>query len=135
MCCISISLLFLLIVAQPSRGEERFLKQEVRSRFLNGPRTVRIYLPPLYHQEPQRRYPVLYLHDGQNVFSSAGTNCAFGWGSWELDKTADELARAGKLREIIMVAADNSWGRREEYGGGHQAAKAATNTAFENYTA
>src|SRR5664280_2832026 len=96
---ISISLLALLALAQLSWGEERFLKQEVISQFLNGPRTVRIYLPPSYHREPNRRYPVLYLHDGQNIFSSAGTNICFGWGSWELDKTVDDLCQAKKMQE------------------------------------
>src|ERR1039457_1840034 len=95
-------LLLVLLVAQAGLAEERFITQEVNSRFLNGARTVHIYLPPSYHQQLDRRYPVLYLHDGQNVFSSAGTNCAFGWGSWELDKTADALSRAGKMQEIIM---------------------------------
>ena len=129
----SILLLSAVLLALVSHGA--LLETNLPSKFFGWNRGVHVYLPPSYGTEPQRRYPVLYLHDGQNVFSSAGTNCAFGWGSWELDKTADELARAGKLREIIMVAANNSWGRREEYGGGHQAAKAASNTAFENYTA
>jgi enterochelin esterase-like enzyme len=75
------------------------------------------------------------LHDGQNVYSSAGTNVAFGWGNWELDKTADELSRAGKMQEIIMVAVDNSPARYAEYCGSHHAAGSRTNTAFENYTA
>jgi enterochelin esterase-like enzyme len=100
-----------------------------------GTRGIHIYLPPSYDTESQRRYSVLYLHDGQNVFSSAGTNCAFGWGNWELDKTADELSRAGKMREIIMVAVDNSLARYEEYCGRHRAAGAMTNSAFENYAA
>ena len=100
-----------------------------------GTRGIHVYLPPSYATQPQRRYPVLYLHDGQNVFSSAGTNCAFGWGNWELDKIADELSRAGKMREIIMVALDNSLARYEEYCGSHRAAGAMTNSAFENYAA
>ena len=91
--------------------------------------------PDFYPTQPLRRYPVLYLHDGQNVFSSAGTNAALGWGNWELDKTADELSRAGKMQEIIMVAVDNSWNRREEYGGIHHQTNTPNNTAFENYTA
>jgi enterochelin esterase-like enzyme len=79
---------------------------------------------------------VLYLHDGQNVFSSAGTNGAFGWGSWELDRTVDALCHAGKMQEIIMVAVDNSFARLEEYGGRHHVPGGpATNTAFENYEA
>ena len=37
---------------------------------LNGPeeRTAYIYLPESYSYEPERRYPVLYMFDGHNVF-------------------------------------------------------------------
>jgi enterochelin esterase-like enzyme len=105
------------------------------SHFLGRNRGIQVCLPPSYHTEPLRRYPVLYVHDGQNVFSSAGTNCAFGWGSWELDKTADALARAGKMPEIIMVAVDNSPARLEEYSGRHRETNTAANTPFENYSA
>ena len=128
-------ILLLSSVLFASASHASLLETNLPSKFFGWSRGIHIYLPPSYGAEPQRRYPVLYLHDGQNVFSSAGTNTAFGWGSWELDKTADELSRAGKMREIIMVGVDNSWGRREEYGGVHHPADAATNSAFENYTA
>ncbi len=122
-----------VLLAPASRGS--LLETDLPSKFFGWNRGIHIYLPPSYGTEPQRRYPVLYLHDGQSVFSSAGTNCAFGWGSWQLDKTADSLSRAGRMREIIMVAADNSFGRYNEYCGRHHAANSATNTAFENYAA
>ena len=112
------------------------LDTNLPSKFFGWNRAVHIYLPPSYRTQPQRRYPVLYLHDGQNVFSSAGTNCAFGWGSWELDRTVDALCRAGKMQEIIMVAVDNSFARLEEYSGRHHLpGETTTNTAFENYEA
>jgi predicted alpha/beta superfamily hydrolase len=112
------------------------LDTNLPSHFFGWNRGIHIYLPPSYPTQPQRRYPVLYLHDGQNVFSSAGTNCAFGWGSWELDRTVDALCRAGKMQEIIMVAVDNSFARMEEYSGRHHVSDGrATNTAFEIYEA
>jgi predicted alpha/beta superfamily hydrolase len=92
-------------------------EEKVASRFLGETRTVRIYLPPSYEAKPARRYAVLYLHDGQNVFSSAGTNCCFGWGNWELDRTVDRLCAKGRMQEIIMVAIDNSRARYKEYRG------------------
>lgn len=115
----------------------------VESRHLGGTRVVRIYLPPSYDRAPKRRYPVLYLHDGQNVFSSAGTNCCFGWGNWELDKTADQLIAQGRMSEIIMVGVDNSRSRYKEYRGllyevpGKRpvaGSNAADNSRFEAYT-
>lgn len=126
-------LLSAVLSASLSRGS--LLETSLPSKFFTGNRGLHVYLPPSYGTEPLRRYPVLYLHDGQNVFSSAGTNIAFGWGNWELDKTADELSRAGKMREIIMVAVDNSRDRYLELCGRHHAAGATTNTAYENYTA
>lgn len=129
-------LLFTIWAAtQSTKGEQRLVQEEFPSRFLGAPRMVRIYLPASYGLENQKRYPVLYLHDGQNVYSSAGTNVAFGWGNWELDKTADELSRTGKMQEIIMVAVDNSPARYAEYCGSHHPGDAGTNTPFENYTA
>jgi predicted alpha/beta superfamily hydrolase len=92
-------------------------EQVVESEHLGGSRKVRIYVPPSYALEERKRYPVLYLHDGQNVFSSAGPDCCFGWGSWELDVTADWLIRRGHMREILMVAVDNSRSRYREYRG------------------
>jgi len=89
-----------LLALQTLYGQERELKQQVPSRFLGAERTVRIYLPASYGTAAQRHYPVLYLHDGQNVFSSAGTNIAFGWGSWRLDETADQLSRGGRMEEV-----------------------------------
>ncbi len=130
-----ITSLVLILTIQAGPAAERFLKFEAPSAFLPKPRTVRIYLPPSYHVQTNRRYPVLYLHDGQNVFSFAGTNIAFGWGSWELDKTADRLSREGKMREIIMVGVDNSPSRMAEYGGRHRQADADPLTAYEKYAA
>src|SRR5260370_38666057 len=95
-------------VVQCAKGEQRLVQEEFPSRFLGAPRMVRIYLPPSYGQETRKRYPVLYLYDGQNVYSSAGTNVAFVWGNWELDKTADELSRTGRMKEIVMIAVANN---------------------------
>jgi enterochelin esterase-like enzyme len=130
----SICSLMLLAALDTGLAEERLLKEEVASKFLNAARTIRIYLPASYHQESDRRYPVLYVHDGQNVFISAGTNICFGWGNWELDKTVDELSRSNKMQEVILVGIDNSPARYAEYCGRHHSAETNANTDFENYT-
>ncbi|MBI2924609.1 MAG: hypothetical protein HYY24_02770 [Verrucomicrobia bacterium] len=89
----------------------------VFSPLLATNRLVRIYLPPSYKRDKQRRYPVLYVHDGQNAFTTVGTNVAFGWGNWESDKTVDRLIAEKRMREIIMVAVDCSRERYLEYRG------------------
>lgn len=89
----------------------------VFSKHFGTNRTARLYLPPSYERDGNRRFPVLYLHDGQNTFTTVGTNVAFGWGNWELDKTVTELSSAGKIREVIMVAVDCSAERYLDYRG------------------
>ncbi|RZT93650.1 alpha/beta hydrolase [Rivibacter subsaxonicus] len=73
---------------------------------LGRDRTLRIYLPPSYAQG-QRRYPVIYMHDGQNLFDAA-TSFA---GEWGVDETLDELARS-KGFEAIVVGIDHGGDRR-----------------------
>lgn len=68
---------------------------------LQRDRTIRLYLPPSYANS-DRRYPVLYMHDAQNLFDAA-TGYA---GEWQVDETLDKLAAAGKL-EVIVVGIDN----------------------------
>lgn len=89
----------------------------VFSPILQTNRMVRIYLPASYNASLDRRYPVIYLHDGQNAFSTVGPYVAFGWGNWEMDRTADRLAREGKMGEVIMVAIDCGRERYREYRG------------------
>lgn len=90
---------------------------EIPSAILGKPRRIHIYVPPSYESSPKRRYPVLYVHDGQNAFSTAGPGAAFGWGPWDFDKTADRLIAEGKIEEIVMVAIDCSNERYKEYRG------------------
>jgi predicted alpha/beta superfamily hydrolase len=73
---------------------------------LNRERTVRIYLPPGYEQST-RRYPVLYMHDGQNLFDEATAHA----GEWGIDETLNELAKSRGL-ELIVVGIDNGGAER-----------------------
>lgn len=78
------------------------------------PRGLFVYLPPSYEAAPARRYPVLYLHDGQNVWSDP-RGC-FGHGGWYLDEACERLWAAGELEEVILVGVPNSPERMQEYG-------------------
>lgn len=73
---------------------------------LDRRRQLRLYLPPGY-AESDKRYPVLYMHDGQNLFDEA---TAFA-GEWGVDETLNELAATGQL-ELIVVAIDNGGEKR-----------------------
>jgi predicted alpha/beta superfamily hydrolase len=101
------------------------------SEVLSTNRFYRVYVPPGYAAGSER-YPVLYVHDGQNAFTTAGAHAAFGWGNWELDKTADRLILEKQMRPIIMVAIDCSASRYREYRGPVPAAQ--DNRAYERYT-
>lgn len=70
--------------------------------FLAG-RRVWVYLPPGYHADPARRFPVLYMFDGQNVFDAA-TSFA---GEWHVDETCQQLIPAGEIEPLIVVAVAN----------------------------
>ena len=79
----------------------------------NRARRVWLYLPPSYASQPTRRYPVLYLQDGQNVFDEATAYS----GEWGVDETLNQLATANsKAPACIVVAVDNGGARRlDEY--------------------
>jgi predicted alpha/beta superfamily hydrolase len=63
-------------------------------------RRIAVLLPHNYHQT-QKRYPVLYLQDGQNLFEESAP-----FGTWGVDKQLAKLAKAG-LGDVIIVAIDH----------------------------
>lgn len=108
----------LIMATQAMAAEGRVVFEgSVPSAVLGGTRMIRICLPASYDTAPERRYPVLYVQDGQNAFTTAGTNVAFGWGNWELDRIPARLAAEGRMAEIILVAVDATDARYEEYRG------------------
>jgi predicted alpha/beta superfamily hydrolase len=76
------------------------------------PRGVTIYLPLAYEAEPARRFPVLYMHDGQNLFEAS--QAAFGV-EWRLDETLDELTAEGSIPPVIAVGVHNTAERLSDY--------------------
>ncbi len=74
------------------------------------PREVQVWLPPGYRNEPKRRYPVLYLHDGQNVFDNRAAGA-----EWQVDETAQRLVLAGAVEPMIIVAVANTGERIDDY--------------------
>jgi len=65
-------------------------------------REIRVWLPPGY-DEGEGRYPVIYFHDGQNVFRPGGP-----FGCWFAEDAAAEEMKAGRMREAIIVAVPNN---------------------------
>ena len=78
------------------------------------PRNVVVWLPPDYTDPANatRRYPVLYMHDGQNVFDPS---TAFLGREWHADEVADRLVRQGRIPPVIIVGVWNTPERVAEY--------------------
>jgi predicted alpha/beta superfamily hydrolase len=98
------------------------------SRTLGRARDVLVYLPPGYDRSPGRRYPVLYIHDGQNVFDGA-TSYVPGQ-EWQVDETVERLIQAGELPPLILVAVHHAGERRlDEFGPTRDARRRAGGSA------
>ena len=77
-----------------------------------APRNLWVYLPPGYDQEPERRYPVIYMQDGNNCFDGA---TSFNGLEWKVDETFEEGIARGTLPGAIVVGIANTAARVDEY--------------------
>lgn len=82
------------------------------SAALGETRRYRVVLPRGYNQHTTKRYPVIYMHDGQNCFDASTS--AFGV-EWQADEAAAALVRSGSMRECIIVGVDNGPNRLNDY--------------------
>lgn len=85
---------------------------QMRSRFLQHSRDILVYLPPDYEHNPGKRYPVLYMHDGNNLFDR---RTAFGGNEWQVDERLEQLIRAQAIEPVIVVGIYNTAHRMAEY--------------------
>lgn len=77
-----------------------------------GQRTVDVWLPTTYNAASDRRFPVLYMHDGQNLCDPA---LAFGGVDWAVDEAMARLIGAGNTTGAIIAGVWNSSQRWQEY--------------------
>jgi predicted alpha/beta superfamily hydrolase len=91
-------------------GDVRLL-EAFRSDALDNHRDVLVWLPPDYEQDATRRFPVLYLHDGQNVFD---TSTSFAGVEWGVDETAERLVRERRIAPPIIVAVEHAGAQRAD---------------------
>ena len=90
----------------------RLERHRFHSAILPDPheRCVSVYLPEAYLSDPTRRFPVFYLHDGQNLFDDI---TAYVPGhSWRAHLTADRLIESGEIEPVILVGIANTGLRR-----------------------
>lgn len=79
---------------------------------LDNDRTVIVYLPPGYDENPEARYPVLYMHDGQNLFDAASSFIGV---EWSVDETVTRMVTEGLVEPLIVVGVYNTSRRDFEY--------------------
>jgi enterochelin esterase-like enzyme len=80
------------------------------SKYLPDNRNVIVYLPSGYDEDPVRTYPVLYLHDGQNLFD--GRTSFVKGRTWQVREHADAAIEAGEVEPLIIVGIYNTGDRR-----------------------
>jgi len=76
------------------------------SQFLRNDRDISVYVPPGYDEQPDRRFPVLYMHDGQNLFDPR-TSFIPGR-TWRVAENADAAIEAGEVEPLIVVGIANT---------------------------
>lgn len=90
-------------------GELRTLIADFHSSVLepiepDNQRVIYAYLPPSYGEDPERRYPVVYMHDGRNLFDAELSITGI---EWQVDESADEAwSRTGAFAEVIIIGID-----------------------------
>jgi predicted alpha/beta superfamily hydrolase len=92
-------------------GRIEYLYNETPTNPLLKKRDIIVWLPPDYKTNPTRRYPVLYMHDGQNLMDGSTAYSD----EWGVDETAQQLVLAGQVEPLIIVGIYNTEDRGPEY--------------------
>lgn len=80
-------------------GQHKVIK-DFKVPQLGNTKDIYIWLPPTYRTDKTKNYPVIYMHDGQNIFSPY--SAAFG-NEWSVDEVMEKLIEEGKVPEAIIV--------------------------------
>ena len=81
------------------------------------PRDVIIWTPPGYQSDTTRRYPVVYMHDGQNLFDPQTSYIGV---EWAIDETVVRLVEEGAIEPLIVVGLVNTAERTADYSPGER---------------
>lgn len=88
--------------------------KDFQSSFLGNKRDIVVWMPNGYDssKNKNKRYPVLYMHDGQNILDP---RTSYAGKDWRIDETLNKLIKQKKIKEIIVVGIYNSPDRLDEY--------------------
>lgn len=93
-------------------GAGRLMRLPPIGAKLVAERPVDVWLPPGYEDDGAKRYPVVYMHDGQNLFAPGNS---FGGVAWQVDRAMERLLREQRVRPAIIVGVWNTGNRTAEY--------------------
>ena len=94
-------------LAFPQQPDRRYYRiQGWASEALPTPRDLFVWLPEAYLQQPDRRFPVLLLHDGQNLFD--GDLSYVKGQTWQCGTTADDVFARGLAEPAVLVGIGNT---------------------------
>ena len=82
---------------------EAFASRQVQAR------NIDVWLPPGYDRDGNTRYPVIYMHDGQNLFDPATSYAGV---DWAIDEILTDLIASGEVRPAIVVGIWNAGNNR-----------------------
>jgi predicted alpha/beta superfamily hydrolase len=99
-------------IPQPHIVGDYRVHPNMPSAFLDQDHTVIVWLPPSYANDLDRHFPVLYMHDGQQVFDPSTSTWHH---DWQVDERCSELIYQKRLQEIIVVAIYSTPDRYAEY--------------------
>jgi len=90
------------------------MHQKMYSHHLDNERNIIVWMPPGYKRlrNAHKRYPVLYMHDGQNLIDP---KTSFAGMDWRVDETVSRLSKAKKMKDVIVVGIYNTPDRLNEY--------------------
>jgi predicted alpha/beta superfamily hydrolase len=88
--------------------------EQLASKLAEEKHDLLVYLPPSYEAEPERRFSVLYMQDGQNLFDPETSFIKGNY--WHMGETADALTQSGVIEPLIIVGIYNTGNSRiDEY--------------------
>ena len=95
----------------PRSLQSRLFKHEqFASRLIDEKHTFIVYVPQAFHDDPNRFFPVLYLHDGQNLFDPETSFIKGNY--WRVGETADSLIASGEIDPLVIVGIYNNGVKR-----------------------
>lgn len=89
----------------PQQGSKILTLSGMKASLLGNEREAYVYVPESYGKDPDRRYPVLYMHVGQHVFQPTKENGE----AWRMHEVLDRLIGEERIQEILLVAVEHKY--------------------------